>query len=501
MSSLHNAARVAIIDDEPDITETVAELLGQEGFESVTFTDGAEALDFISRNEVDLVLLDVMMPGLDGFAVARQIKEEVSAGRFIPVIMLSALQEEEDKVTGLGYADDYVTKPFSYEELLARIRSMLRIRQLQKELIGSRGRYQCLYENIPQMCLSMDADGVVTDCNVAFCRVTGLNKWEVTGRRIESFFHHSEHRYIVQFLEDLKMRESLDGNAVYRMSVSNGEGVPLAVMIRGAYIGGELHDFAYVVAMQDETRRIELEEQQKIARRQLYRSAHFAAIGTLASGVAHEMNNPLAAVLGFSDALLHRLSSQDEIDRAELKEYLEVINSESLRCRDIVKNLSNFARNQEPQIGPVSLLDSLDTVVNLVNASAQKKGIGIAVKIDSDVILRADAHKVRQAFLNVLTNALDFCASGCAVEVTAHVETDGGFAQVRVKDNGPGISRDVLPKVFDPFFTTKEVGYGAGLGLAICHKFLEDCNARIDVESRQGEGTVVEMVFPVCEDV
>jgi signal transduction histidine kinase len=239
-----------------------------------------------------------------------------------------------------------------------------------------------------------------------------------------------------------------------------------------------------------------VEHEQKIAREQLYRSARLASIGTFASGVAHELNNPLTAVLGFSGSLLERMNRDEKIDKDELEQYLAIINSETVRCSEIVENLSQFAREGEVQIRAFALVECVEGAVMLVNSLAARKQVAISKAVPSDICVRADLRKLQQAIVYIVTNSLDFCKSGSTIGIDAVF--DGGSVKLSIHDDGPGIAPELLPKVFDPFFTTKEVGQGMGMGLAMCHVIMEECNGGIDVTSEKGKGTSVVLDIPAA---
>jgi signal transduction histidine kinase len=249
--------------------------------------------------------------------------------------------------------------------------------------------------------------------------------------------------------------------------------------------------------MEDVTRQVQLQDEQKIARKQLYRSARLASIGTLASGVAHEMNNPLTAILGFSSALLDRVEHDEKIDDTELDQYLKIINVEALRCRDIVENLSRFAREADITQTHFSLNNCINDAIQLVRSKASRVNISIVNELKEVIEVCADQNKLEQVFVNLLSNAIEFCPPGASVRIVAEspIDTVKGFT-IKIIDNGPGIKPDILPKVFDPFFTTKAVGNGTGMGLAICHKIMEEVSGSIDIISEDGRGTSVILNFP-----
>jgi signal transduction histidine kinase len=251
-----------------------------------------------------------------------------------------------------------------------------------------------------------------------------------------------------------------------------------------------------MVAMQDITQNVTLENEQKLARKQMYRSARLASIGTFASGVAHELNNPLTAILGFSSALLERIKRSEPIDHQDLEQYLTIINHETVRCSDIVENLSRFAREGDVQIREFALFECVDGAVRLINSLAAKKRVKVSTAIATTVLVKADPQKLQQAIIHILTNSLDFCEKGNDIAIEAFIDTR--FIKLSITDNGPGIGSEDLAKVFDPFFTTKQVGKGLGLGLAMCHVIMEECNGGIDIISEKGKGTTVFLDIPAA---
>jgi two-component system NtrC family sensor kinase len=180
-----------------------------------------------------------------------------------------------------------------------------------------------------------------------------------------------------------------------------------------------------------------------------------------------------------------------------MQEYLGVIASETIRCRDIIQNLSTFAQESDSQLRDISLLESVTAAIRLLTSRAHKRNFRIVNDIGQDHTIRADANKLTQVVVNVISNSFEFSEDGGVVTLRVeHPAARGDFVRLCIGDNGPGIPQSVLPKVFDPFFTTKEVGKGAGLGLAICHKIVEEFNGTIDIISETGTGTTVLIDIP-----
>jgi signal transduction histidine kinase len=163
----------------------------------------------------------------------------------------------------------------------------------------------------------------------------------------------------------------------------------------------------------------------------------------------------------------------------------------------VIENLSKFSLEYVSQTAKVSLLDCLHTAVGLMNVRAQKKNITITNNVSSDITVNTDAQKLGQVLVNILSNSIDFCEQGCTIELDVEKdEKSRDSIRLLIRDNGPGIAEEILPKIFDPFFTTKEVGKGIGLGMTISHKLMEECGGSIDVFSKVHEGTTVVLVMP-----
>ena len=249
---------ILIVDDDISIVELVSDFLSLEGFESHSCSSGEEAIEYLSKNHVDLILLDIVMPGMSGIDVARKIRKDSIDKGFIPIIIISAMVEEKDKILGLQYADDYITKPFSYDELKARINALLRLSQLQNELFLSKERYQFLYENIPEMCISLDKDRNVSDCNTEFCKCFGVQKGDIIGKSVVDFFYKDERELLSSFFNSLEPQKVSDYQYVFRMSEKTKKGGPVYVSIRAVYLAEHETGLDIIVAMKDVSKSIEL---------------------------------------------------------------------------------------------------------------------------------------------------------------------------------------------------------------------------------------------------
>ena len=489
----NSKASILVVDDDSVIAEMVYTALLEWGFDAFISTSGEDALQLIKTTSVDLVLLDLILPGLNGVAVARSMREFFTEDNFVPIILISAYDHSESKIAGLAWADDYVTKPFIWDELRAKIQALLRLRLLQQQQVALKLQYQNLYENAPYIYVTLDESFVITDCNRMFCKKTGrAQKTEILGKEIWPFFEEAEQVYLKKILTNPRIPvHALLCSMIVTGTPQSSRHDVFKVLLDAVWIEEPDHRYSLVLILQDITKNLQLEEQQKVARRQLYQSARLASVGTLAAGVAHEINNPLTAILGFSSALLDRIKLNETITQQELGQYIPIIYSEALRCKDIISNLSKFAAPQEPQIQPCSLKECVADAVVLVKSLANKKKMSIVSRIGVDCRVLADFQNLKQVVINIVNNAIDFSPVGSTVEISEIAMIVSAVVKICIKDSGAGIPAENLPKVYDPFFTTKEVGQGTGFGLSICYRIMEECNGTIEIQSEVGIGTSV----------
>ncbi len=235
---------------------------------------------------------------------------------------------------------------------------------------------------------------------------------------------------------------------------------------------------------------------EKLLQQQLIQSEKLSAIGELISGIAHELNNPLTGVMGYSQLLQLR---KDLDDRA--KDNLLKINSLALRCQKIVQNLLSFARKQKPERTLSDINDILEKTVELRSYELQVNNIEINRDLDRNLPKTiADAHQLQQVFLNVLTNAeqamLEAHGKG-HLTIRTHTDNRNARIVVEIGDDGPGIPETYLTRIFDPFFTTKEVGKGTGLGLSLSYGMIKEHGGNIYARSRLENGSTFYIELPI----
>jgi len=223
-----------------------------------------------------------------------------------------------------------------------------------------------------------------------------------------------------------------------------------------------------------------------------------ASVGKLAAIVAHEINNPLAGILTYSKLLKKWISKDDEALREEILSSLDLIESESRRCGEIVKNLLTFARATPMNFEPASLNGIIERCVRLVQHQLDLAGIHLQADLAGDLPLaRCDSAQMEQVLLALIMNAIDAMPRGGILTLRSRQLPDLPEIQLQVQDDGVGIAPEVLPNLFEPFFTTKERGHGVGLGLAISRSIIERHRGQIEVASAPGRGTTFTITLPV----
>jgi two-component system NtrC family sensor kinase len=223
-----------------------------------------------------------------------------------------------------------------------------------------------------------------------------------------------------------------------------------------------------------------------------------ASIGKLAAVVAHEINNPLAGILTYAKLLKKWWTGDPGKHREDVLNSLELIESESRRCGDIVKNLLTFARATPMNFEATDLAQIVDRCVLLVGHRLQLGNIQVQIDLENALPpVYCDPAQMEQVLLALIMNAIDAMPAGGNLSLSARRLPDEAHVQLQVKDDGLGIPPEALPQLFEPFFTTKEGGHSVGLGLAISHSIIERHQGRIEVASEPNRGTVFTITLPV----
>lgn len=234
---------------------------------------------------------------------------------------------------------------------------------------------------------------------------------------------------------------------------------------------------------------------------QFNQAEKMATVGALAAGVAHEINNPLAAISGFAEGLQRRIKKiKDTVEPDVLEdfnEYTETIVKECFRCRDIVQTLLTFSRPIASPLGPVDINKCVsDTLFILKHHFKEQRGVALKTNFGANLpIIMGDESQLKQVIINLFSNAFDATGEGGEISVRTQVGEEGGVELI-VEDTGCGIDAKHLDKLFEPFFTTKKVGQGVGIGLSTCYAIVNKHNGEINVTSQPGLGSTFKVTLP-----
>jgi PAS domain S-box-containing protein len=396
-------------------------------------------------------------------------------------------------VSGMGTRIEYGGKP----AVLSSIRDITERKRMDEALRQSEQSYRILLESTHDSIIVVDAEtSKVVFGNRRAARMFGFDPvlHDGVGVNLLDFIHPDDREIAIKgFVEDLYQQERRQRYDV-RANTKDGREIWVSSLGTRIEFQGRV---AVLLSLRDVTKDKQMEEEKRRLEEQIQLAGRLAAVGELAAGVAHELNNPIAAIQGFAQLLKGRKDLDATINRD-----LETIYKESQRASKITQNLLAFARKHEPEKSFISLNEALEKTLELRAHQMEVNNIELVVELAPDLPkTMGDFHQMQQVFMNIINNAeqamVEAHGKGQLVVQTGRV---GRMIQMTFTDNGPGISEENLEKVFDPFFTTKEVGKGTGLGLSICYGLVQAHGGRIYAKSKLGEGTTFVVEIPIVSE-
>jgi PAS domain S-box-containing protein len=342
-----------------------------------------------------------------------------------------------------------------------------------------------IFDNSKVIIVTTDTGGNIVEFNREAEKVLGYLKDEVVGKSVLMLYDNPEER------AEIINRGKPDTDHVW--AVRNRE-----VALR-AKSGKLIHVILTLSTMIDESGKIlgtvgvskDISEQ-KMLQFKLLQSEKLAGIGTLASGIAHEINNPLAGILGMAEAI------RDEDDMALIKSYTNDIIQYAVNAGNIVKELSSYSRSAHNEANStIDIASVLENSIKMAKHSASFGAISFSSNLQKDCFIIANSGEIQQIFVNLIINAVH--AMNGKGALTVKCSRESGVIKVAVSDTGHGIAEEHLSQIFDPFFTTKPVGVGTGLGLYVVYRIVIKNKGSIDVYSKPGSGATFIVKFPVCE--
>lgn len=344
--------------------------------------------------------------------------------------------------------------------------------------------WQRTFEAIGEGILAYDENGRIIRCNARAAEMLDMTHEEVVNLSFEEAFT----RIFGTAAAAYHLGESQDLSSGFEVQAETGRRYLTSI----ASIRGPSENTINVATWKDVTQLSEVQEQ-------LSRSRRLGSVGQLAAGVAHEINNPLAAISTCAEAVIRDVRKTDELQKLasehEWNYYLEEIVRQAQRCKEITRGLLDLTQQRQAKRLMCNLNAIARDCVKVAVQRPESERIEFQVVLDENVNVATDPALVRQILDNLLSNAAYAARENAGrVTVTTARETDRAF--IEVADNGPGMPADLLPKIFDPFVSTKRAGKGYGLGLAICAALAEALGASLTVESKEGEGSRFRLWIP-----
>ena len=526
---MQDRQKILIVDDKKENLYLLEKILSETGAEIIKATSGNDALKATLSHEFALAILDVQMPGMDGYELAEFIRAEERT-RHVPIIFMSAVYSD-DYYVFKGYdagGVDYIVKPYNPTVLLSKVSVFLQLHRQQTELLKHR---EHLEEQVKQRTVELQKEiterkraeetlreseekyrllvGNATDAifvaqdevikfpNPRTEELVGYSAEELATIRFTDLIHPDDRDMVLD-----RHRRKLKGESLpttYSFRIINRAGEELWTQLNTVAITWEGRP-ATLHFLRDITPQRKLEAQ-------LQQSQKMEAIGTLAGGVAHDFNNLLTTIIGCSDLMMMRIGKDHE-----LRENLEDIRKAGDRAASLTRQLLAFSRRQilEPKV--IDLNDVIPDMDKMLRRL-------IGEDIDLETVLapglgrvEADPGQVEQIIMNLAVNARDAMPRGGKLTMeTANVDLDeayarshvavtpGPYVMMAISDSGTGMDEETLSKAFDPFFTTKEAGRGTGLGLSTVYGIVKQSKGNIWAYSEPGKGTTFKIYLPRVE--
>jgi PAS domain S-box-containing protein len=526
--------KILAIDDKMDNLIILSALLKNllPGCTVITAQSGMEGIAIARAELPDAILLDVKMPDMDGFETCRRLMSDERTN-CIPVIMITAIKTDpESRVKGLEIgANAFLAKPIDQHELISQVKVALRIKKAEDALREQRNsldkmvqertaalqeserKYREIFESIIDVFYRTDNEGVLRIVSPSVEQILGYPPDQVIGKKLYEFYVNPEERD--QFLAALRQKGEIKG---YEVPLRAKDGSVVWVSTNAQFYRDQQGEILGVQGISRDITEQKLAEEENIKlEARLQQAQKMESIGSLAGGIAHDLNNILFPISGLSEMLL-----DDMPPGSRERESIEQIHKSAQRGSDLVQQILAFSRQSKPRKLPIRIQPILNEVLKLARA-AIPMNIEISSHIDTDCgLVSADPTQVHQIAMNLVTNAFHaveknsgtikielkethITSLGGPEELPSRVMTGdilvGRYACITVSDTGTGMSQTLIAKIFEPYFTTKKLGKGTGLGLSVVHGIVKEHGGNIRVNSEVGKGTAFQVYLPLLEDV
>lgn len=515
--------KILVIDDEEDIRDIMSLTLTDAGYSVICAQDGHTGLMLATREEPQIVITDIKMPGLSGLEVLERIKKIKPETE---VIVTTGYGDVKKAVTALQYgASDFISKPIDDTALhmaLKRARQHYMDRKqlsdytvllenenlkTSSELVKSVNFQSSLIENSMDGILGCDENDIIVTYNRSMEKMLGYPKVQVLKKmKVTAFFNPECF---------LKLKTDLSGNHfggenklfVYETSMLSIKKEDIPVQISGFTFTQDTFQNSMVLFISDlrnlRSLAREVTDQAKLLHRE-----KMISLGRLAASMVHEINNPLSGILNYIRLMIRIIGkgkgltagvisdlTQDQVNK--FNSYLEIIESETQRCSDLVSGLLKFSRKTKLEQNHIDVAELVRHSLLLCNHKLELSNIVLKEHYDTDVpLIYGDFNQLEQCMINLIFNAIDAMENGGNLEIRTGYHPEEKLVLISIKDTGKGISKEDLNFIFEPFFTTKNKGYGVGLGLSSAYGIIEKHKGTIVVESLLNKGSTFVIKLP-----
>ena len=523
---------ILAIDDKEDNLIVISALLKNRipDCNVITAQSGSEGLKKAKAESPDTILLDIKMPGMNGYEVCKRLKENEST-RHIPVIMFTAERiESRDRVSGLeAGADAYLAKPVDESELIAHVNAALRIKRAEdalrkekdsleeivrertRELRESEERYRMLAENAHDVISTWDMNLRFTYVSPSVTPLCGYSVEEIINRKLEKFITPASFEVATQIIEEALALEKLEEKNFGRtwmmeLEIICKDGSTVWTEVAAGFVFDKNGRAVEILGItRDITERKRAEEEKAKLQAQFQHAQKMESIGTLAGGIAHDFNNLLMGIQGYVSLMLMGVDSTHPH-----YERLRGIEQQVQSGAELTRHLLGFARGGKYEVNPTDLNELIKKTSGMFGRT--KKEIKIHRKYQKDIYtVDVDQGQIEQVFLNLYVNAWQAMpGEGKLYLQTENITLDenyikpfqvepGKYVKISVTDTGAGMDEATQQRIFEPFFTTKEMGRGSGLGLASAYGIIKNHDGFINVYSEKGKGATFNIYLPASE--
>jgi histidine kinase len=366
-------------------------------------------------------------------------------------------------------------------------------KQLEDKLEKSEKKYHEIFNNIPNPVFVLDSETLaIVDCNDSVEAVYGFTKYDIMNASFLDLFPEEERERYAAMMQT--------STEITQAKQLNHQGRTLLVNIRispSEYPGKKV----LLVTTSDITKRLETEQQ-------LIQASKMATLGEMATGIAHELNQPLSVIKTASSFFIRKIDRKQPIEEEVLFNVLHKVDSNVDRASRIINHMRQFARKSDLDLVKVQINDVLHNAFEIFSQQLKLKGIEVIWDIQKKLPgIKADPGRLEQVFINLLINARDAIeerwgpqeTAGADKKIILKTRCDGPSVACEICDTGMGVEPAIVNKIFEPFFTTKEVGKGTGLGLSISYGIVKDCGGTIQVAPHKPAGACFILTFPVSE--